>query len=177
MRTVSGWAIDGRLVTHPQLAEAGWRSTCWASVSETIVDLLFVTHRMIRRVGDVYVDVLHERLSSSVTDPGAQEVQAIRGVFEEAHPHAVQIMTTLFDGAQGGRAVPRADDPWAPPPPLTPSRGLAARGRLDDDLDLDRGGVRGAAPRHRRRARGRPASTSPPSSSLAPLMSDAPARR
>ena len=90
-------ADDGRLVTHPRLAEAGWALNLLGVGPETIIDLLFVTHRMIRRVGDVYVDVLHERLVSSVTDPGAQEVQAIRGVFEELTPHAVQIMTTLFE--------------------------------------------------------------------------------
>jgi len=90
-------ADDGRLMTHPQLAEAGWALNLLGVGPETIIDLLFVTHQMIRRVGDVYVDVLHERLVSSVADPGAQEVSAIRGVFEELTPHAVQIMTTLFE--------------------------------------------------------------------------------
>ena len=90
-------ADDGRLMTHPQLAEAGWALNLLGVGPETIIDLLFVTHQMIRRVGDVYVDVLHERLVATGADPGAQEVRAIRGVFEELTPHAVQIMTTLFE--------------------------------------------------------------------------------
>ena len=90
-------ADDGGLMTHPRLSEAGWSLNLLGVAPETIIDLLFVTHKMIRRVGDVYVDVLHERLVSSVTEPGDEEVKAVHGVFDELTPHAVQLMTTLFE--------------------------------------------------------------------------------
>ena len=91
-------APDGTLTTHPTFSEAGWALNQMGVSPEAIIDMLFVTARMISKIGDVYVDVLRQRSGAALDERGSKsEVQAMRDVFDEMTPHAVQIMTTLFE--------------------------------------------------------------------------------
>ncbi len=89
---------DGVLLGHRTLSEQGWELNRMGVAPQTIIDLMFVTARSLDTIGDVYMEVFHERAVAALgSNPGQQEIQDLRDVFEEMTPHAVQVMTTMFE--------------------------------------------------------------------------------
>lgn len=89
---------DGILLTHPIFFDAGWQLVHLGVDPKTIIELLLSTHQIIRRVADVYVQVIKDKTEQAIADPKDRAgVQAMRESFDQLSPPAMSLMTTLFE--------------------------------------------------------------------------------
>jgi DNA-binding transcriptional MerR regulator len=89
---------DGALLTHQIFVEAGWELTRLGVEPATIIELVMSTHRVVSRVGDIYVKVTRDKAEQAIANPtDSANVQAMRESFEQLTPPAVAMMTKLFE--------------------------------------------------------------------------------